>query len=79
MSIKNLYETFGDNLTESQGFGASFEILLKALTCNSKVGEIPIVLDYGLKNGKSKMHLIPTVLNYMQFLLGLKNKLKISM
>ena len=77
-TIKNLYETFGDDLIVSQGFEASFEVLLKALTCNFKVGEIPIVLDYGLKNGKSKMRLIPTILNYMRFLLGLKSKLKIS-
>ena len=77
-TIKTLYKTFGDHLIVSQGFEASFEVLLKALTCNFKVGEIPIVLDYGLKNGKSKMRLIPTILNYMRFLLGLKNKLKIS-
>ena len=77
-TIKTLYKTFGDHLIVSQGFEASFEVLLKALTCNFKVGEIPIVLDYGLKNGKSKMRLIPTILNYMRFLLGLKSKLKIS-
>jgi len=58
-TIKNLYETFGDDLIESQGFETSIEVLLKALTCNSKVGEIPIVLDYGLKTGKARCILYP--------------------
>ena len=75
-TIKKLYEAFGDDLIESHGFEASFEILLKALTCNLKVGEIPIVLDYGLKNGRSKMNLIPTVLGYIRFILGLKSKMR---
>ena len=75
-AVKRLYDAFGDDIIESQGFESSFEILLKALTCNLKVGEVPIVLDYSLKNGESKMRLVPTLLNYVQFLLDLKNKLK---
>jgi len=75
-AVKRMYDAFGGDIIESQGFESSFEILLKALTCNLKVGEVPIVLDYSLKNGESKMRLVPTLLNYMQFLLDLKNKLK---
>lgn len=78
-AIKRLYEVFGGNLVDSRGFEASFEILLKALTCNFKVGEIPIFLDYGLKNGRSKMNVLFTVLGYLRFLFELRGKLKAFM
>lgn len=75
-TIKRLHEVFGENIIESKGFEVSFEVLLKALACNFKVGEVPITLNYSLKNGQSKMQLIPTVLRYLHFMLGLKSKLR---
>lgn len=75
-AIKRMHEIFGDNIIESQGFEVSFEVLLKSLTCNFKVSEIPIILNYGLKNGKSKMNILLTVLSYVRFILCLKNKIR---
>jgi len=75
-TIKKLHKAFGGNLIESQGFEVSFEILLKTLACGSSIGEIPITLDYSLKNGESKMRTFPTILRYMKFILNFKGKLK---
>jgi len=76
LTIKELFKTFGEKIIESNGFEVSFEILLKTLVCNFKVGEIPIILDYGLKNGQSKMNSLPTTFRYIRILLRLKNTLR---
>jgi len=75
-TIKKLFNIFGEKLIESNGFEVSLEILLKTLACKSKIGEIPITLNYGLKNGRSKMKSLPTIFKYMRLLLNLKNKLR---
>lgn len=76
LTIKELFKTFGEKIIESNGFEVSFEILLKTLVCNFKVGEIPIILDYGLKNGQSKMNSLPTTFRYIRILLRLKSTLR---
>lgn len=78
--LKRLHHNFQTDLVESRGFVASFELLLKAVRTGGTVVEVPIVLDYGKKNGVSKMRLFSTVLAYLTFLVrsGRLNGLKHS-
>ena len=53
-----LRDKYGGNLIEEDGFSSSTEILLKLLNFKPKVAEVPLILDYGKKIGKSKMNLL---------------------
>jgi len=66
--LRELYEISCHNLIGSKGFEASAELLLKTYLLNSSIKEIPFVLDYGLKKGKSKMKLFSTIINYIMLL-----------
>jgi len=70
--LKRLYTTLKGNVINSQGFESSLELLFKAIHSGGFVTEIPILLDYGQKGGKSKMHLFATVINYVRLLLKFK-------
>jgi len=70
--VKKVCGKFGKHLIEQSGFVASLELLLKAVNSGGVVSEVPILLDYGKKEGKSKMRLISTVLNYLALLLKRK-------
>lgn len=72
--LKKLHRNFGKNIIESNGFEASFELLLKALRLGASTVELPIWLDYKQKLGDSKMNIFSTILNYLQLFLKL-NKL----
>lgn len=62
--LKKTVEILGPNFLESKGFEASFELLLKTFWCCSNIKEIPIILDYSKKKGKSKMKIFPTIKRY---------------
>ncbi|MEM3443170.1 MAG: glycosyltransferase family 2 protein [Candidatus Bathyarchaeia archaeon] len=66
--LKVLCSIFKDKLIESEGFVASFELLLKAVRFGGVVKEIPILLDYGKKGGVSKMRLLSTVFGYLSLI-----------
>jgi dolichol-phosphate mannosyltransferase len=76
--LRRLHKTFGNNIIESRGFTVSLELLLKTVAFGGAVTEVPILLDYGRKNGASKMHLFSTVLGYLTLLFRFKlaNNLK---
>lgn len=64
--IQRLFSRYGENAITSHGFEVSVELLVKvySLGCR-RISEVPIVLDYGLKEGASKMKLGRTVLRYL--------------
>lgn len=64
-------DRYGDRLVESQGFAATAEVLLKLRTLEPKVHEVPIVLRYDLKRGRSKLPPLRTVLQYLRLLVRL--------
>lgn len=70
--IKRLYAIFRNNIIESRGFEASFELLLKITRLGGSVVEVPILLDYGRKGGNSKMRLFPTVFRYLALIFRCK-------
>ncbi|HWJ02519.1 MAG TPA: glycosyltransferase, partial [Verrucomicrobiae bacterium] len=65
---------FGPGLIESAGFAVSVEILLKLTMFGPACGEVPLVLRYDQKQGKSKLPLLRTILGYVQLIFRLKRK-----
>lgn len=64
-TIKHLFSHY-ETPIEAKGFEASFELLVKIWLLESSVYEVPIVLDYGRKKGRSKMKLVPTIFRYLR-------------
>ncbi len=67
--IKKAFHELGEKLITRKGFEANTEILIK-LACyyNARIIQIPFVYNYSLKNGKSKMRIIPTIFGYLHLL-----------
>ena len=59
-------------LIQSQGFIANSELLLKLAFFTSRIGEVPLVYDYGRKIGKSKMNVLRTINEYAVFIRYMK-------
>jgi dolichol-phosphate mannosyltransferase len=68
--IKSKYS----NLIEENGFICMLEILTKAIHCEAKIIEVPMVLKSTKRLGKSKMKIVKTTIDYLKFLLKLKLK-----
>jgi dolichol-phosphate mannosyltransferase len=66
--LKRLCTRLRDNIIDSKGFESSLELLFKAVHSGGFVTEVPILLDYGQKGGKSKMRLFTTIINYLRLL-----------
>ncbi len=69
--LRNMIKNLGDNFITSKGFEVAVELLIKAYYYGGnhvKITEIPIVLDYGRKIGKSKMKLFKTIVLYLKLL-----------
>ena len=60
-ALKTAVERYGDKLVEADGFQCMVDILLKLHRLRMIIGEVPIVLRYDLKEGKSKMRILSTV------------------
>lgn len=58
---------------ESKGFEVSFELLAKTFWCSSSIKEVPIMLDYSKKKGKSKMKILPTIVGYCTVLTKIRS------
>lgn len=66
--LKKAYEHYQTHLVTESGFVSTVELLLKLKRFNPKVVEIPLVLRYDLKSGKSKIKIWRTILRYFQLL-----------
>lgn len=56
-------------LIRARGFAVMTELLAKAAAENARCVEVPLVLRYDLKPGRSKLRLIPTLVEYARVLL----------
>jgi len=65
-------KAYGGNLVTSSGFECMAEILARFSKLGVRAGEYPLVLEYNLKQGGSKMKIVKTILGY--FCLPLKVK-----
>ncbi|MGB7182296.1 MAG: glycosyltransferase family 2 protein, partial [Burkholderiaceae bacterium] len=58
--LRQLISNYGDNFLRENGFSCMYEMLLNCRRIGAVVSEVPLVLRYDLKQGASKMRIIPT-------------------
>jgi dolichol-phosphate mannosyltransferase len=63
--IQRLGERF-QPLIRARGFGVMTELLAKAAADGATCREVPIMLRYDLKPGRSKLKLLPTLAEYLR-------------
>jgi dolichol-phosphate mannosyltransferase len=67
-ALRLAVEKFGDDFINTREFTSTVLILLRLLSVGVKTKEVPIVLDYGLKRGASKMKVGRTIRAYLRLL-----------
>ncbi len=63
-----------DVLISENGFICMLEILLKSISCNAKIIEVPMTLNSNKRIGKSKMKIFKTIFEYLIFVISFKKK-----
>lgn len=63
--IKKLQMLYGSRIIERQGYESMIEMLLKMLYLQTKISEVPMLLDTSRRIGKSKMKILKTVVGYL--------------
>lgn len=76
--LKRLCVLLKGSIIDSKGFESSLELLFKAVYLGGFPVEIPILLDYGKKGGKSKLRIFSTILNYLILLFKFRRLLQKS-
>lgn len=71
--LRRANTTFGSGLITRNGFACTDELLVNLSTLTNKITEIPFVLRYDRKKGKSKIHLFTTVIETIKMLIKKKN------
>lgn len=71
--LKKIKLKYG-TLIEENGFICMLEILTKAIQCEAKIIEVPMVLKSTKRLGKSKMKIVKTTMDYLKFLFKIKFK-----
>jgi dolichol-phosphate mannosyltransferase len=64
--LKKYMAVYGGEAVSSRGFECMVEILAKAGKIGARIGEYPLVLEYNLKEGASKMRAVRTILGYVR-------------
>jgi dolichol-phosphate mannosyltransferase len=67
--IQEALGEYGDNFVTTKSFAANLEILLRLKRFAGKYDEVPMVYDYGLKKGSSKMNVAKTLLEYKDLIM----------
>jgi len=63
--LKDAFRAYSGRLVEERGFTCMAEILIKMRRLQVQVAEVPLVLRYDLKSGRSKMKVWRTILRYL--------------
>jgi dolichol-phosphate mannosyltransferase len=63
--LRRAVRHWGERLIEEQGFACMVELLLKLRYLNPAIEEVPLVLYYDRKQGRSKLKLMRTILQYL--------------
>lgn len=75
--IKRAMERFGaEGLIVRRGFACTDELLIKLATLGPEIREVPFVLRYDLKQGKSKINLSVTLIETLRLLRWARRELK---
>ena len=72
--LKKAVEKYNENLITFKGFPGVSEILIKLNELDLKAKEIPLILRYDFKKGKSKMKLLSTIKEYFKLIYYFKFK-----
>ena len=63
--LKRAFFDYGDRLILMKQFEGNTELLLKLMRYNINISEAPLVYNYSLKKGRSKMNIIFTIFGYL--------------
>lgn len=70
--LKKVLLIYNNNLITTNGFDCMAEILAKFGRIGVNAGEYPLVLEYNLKDGKSKMKIAKTIMGYLRLFINVK-------
>jgi dolichol-phosphate mannosyltransferase len=68
-TIRAGFDRYGDAIIERSGFACTDELLVKLAPLASRIEEIPFVLRYDRKKGRSKLPLMRTIASTLKMLL----------
>jgi dolichol-phosphate mannosyltransferase len=68
--LRAAHERYGDAIITRQGFACTDELLVRMSRITRKITEVPFVLRYDKKRGRSKMPFLRTVFETLRMLLG---------
>jgi len=68
--LKQAIKTYGKKFIDQKGFACMVDILLKLRTLDPIITEVPMILRYDLKPGKSKMHVGNTIRETLALILN---------
>ena len=67
-SLQKAVQQYGENVVTSKGFACTAEIIARLGKIGVKAGELPLRLDYDLKEGRSKMNVSRTIAGYFRLI-----------
>lgn len=70
--MKKAIHAYHGNLITSGGFECTAEIIARFSKIGVKAAEYPLVLEYDLKEGKSKMRVMRTIMGYFNLVRKVK-------
>ena len=73
--IKRGLEKYHRQLIKERGFSCMSEILIKLAGLGAKAGEVPLVLHYDRKEGRSKIRLANVIFRYIRMLFLLRREI----
>ena len=69
--LQRIISRYGENFITVKGFGDNLELLIKCKREGAKIVEIPFILNYSKKRGKSNLKIHKTIISYMRLMLRL--------
>lgn len=70
--IKRLQARYGEKIIESSGFECAVEALMKSTRLGAKIIEVPMILDFSARKGRSKMRIIRTIKGYFRLFVKMR-------
>lgn len=67
-ALRQAYARYGQDFVNQEGFQCMVDVLLKLRRLDLKFGEVPMILRYDLKLGKSKMRILKTALGTLRLI-----------
>lgn len=65
-TIRQLQHHYGPRIIETLGFECMIELLIKMINLNTRISEIPLVVDTSRRAGRSKMKIARTIWGYLR-------------